>query len=132
MFSPNKIGARIFVEVIVQKWLNCESFPILALGPVPELIQCHQLVLILRPIIVAVPVNKDTNRGEPNIGSDCHIPEETLLINDALFTFKFNFMRNCKVRVPWRLIHDIWVGGIKTQSSSRKAVSDKAHPKKLN
>ena len=90
MFSPSKVGARIFVEVIVQKWLNCESFPILTLGPVPELIQCHQLVLILRPIIVAVPVNKDTNRGEPNIGSDCHIPEETLLINDALFTFKFN------------------------------------------
>jgi len=37
-----------------------------------------------------------------------------------------------KIRVPWRLIHDIWVGGIKTQSSSRKAISDKVHPKKLN
>jgi len=40
-------------------------------------------MFILRPVIVAVPINKDTNSGESDVNSNCHVSEETLLVDDA-------------------------------------------------
>ena len=95
----------------MEERFHCEAFPIWTLGPVPKLIKGQELLAILRPIIVAVPVDKYKDGGETNIDAGGHVTDEALLVDDAFVTKRRlgGGISKSWVRVSWRLEHDIWV-----------------------
>jgi len=47
-------------------------------------------MVILGPIIVAIPVDEDGNCSQPNVKTDRHVPNETFLVDDALIARNVN------------------------------------------
>ena len=91
MLPPREVRTRVLIKVIVQKRLHRKPFPVLALRPVPQLIKRHELLPILRPVIVAIPIDEDAHGGKPDVQPDCHVPEEALLVDDALLAIKSDY-----------------------------------------
>ena len=55
-----------------------------ALGPVSELVECDEWLVVFRPIVVTIPVDENSNSGEANVESDGHVPDQTLAVDNTL------------------------------------------------
>ena len=75
-----------------------------------------QCMAITSPVVAEVVVNKDEDGCQSNVGAYNTVAKEDPLSDDGLIVF------------TGRFLHDVRVGWVEGQSSSRESISDEIDP----
>jgi hypothetical protein len=113
---------------------DLEAFPFwfrdIALTPLREVAELNERVTISRPVVIAVPVNKDTNGGKTNISTNDEVSGEDPWGDDGLVATKLR--KKSILLFSGRLVHDLWVGRVEGEGGGWEAVGDQVDPEELD
>lgn len=82
--------------------------------------QGDELVLVLGPVVEAVPVDEDAHGGDADVAADDHEPDQRPVVDERL------------VVGAGLLLHHVGVGRVEGERRGRQPVGDQVDPQQLN
>mmetsp|Transcript_31498 Transcript_31498/g.100343 ORF Transcript_31498/g.100343 Transcript_31498/m.100343 type:complete len:747 (+) Transcript_31498:177-2417(+) len=118
--AHGEVRARILLKTHAHVGLRLEVLPSGTLAPSQQLAHGHQAVLIRGRSVEAIPINKDTDRGEAHIQADHHVAEEDPAGDQVV------------VLASRRLLHHVQIGRVEAESRGRQAIGHEVDPEQLH